>query len=222
MADPEILYCDNHLLVLNKPAGLLTQPNGTGSDSLEAFGKRYLKVRFSKPGNVFLEAVHRLDRPVSGVVLFARTSKALTRLHDAQRQGLFQKEYLALAEGKLGEGEWVDYLRHDANRAVADPSGKRCQLKYRALKNSRNYTLVKIILKTGRYHQIRAQFAYRGHPLVGDRKYGSSISNETLFLHHFSLGFPHPVTGELLAITAPLPPPWAPFVDASLASRAFQ
>jgi len=190
----EILYCDNHLLVLNKPAGLLTQPNQTSADSLEAFGKRYLKERFNKPGNVFLEAVHRLDRPVSGVVLFARTSKALSRLHDSQRNGLFQKHYLAIAEGDLDNGELIDHLKHDERRAAIDPNGKLCHLKYRALKNMSDYTLLKISLKTGRYHQIRAQFANRGHPLLGDRKYGSNSSFDTLFLHHLSLQIPHPIT----------------------------
>lgn len=208
--EPEIIYCDNHLLVLNKPAGLLTQPNQTASDSLEAFGKCYLKERFNKPGNVFLEAVHRLDRPVSGIVLFARTSKALSRLNEAQRQGHFLKEYLALAEGNLSSGEWIDYLRHDSNRAVADPNGKRCRLTFNSLQQKDRCTLVKIVLETGRYHQIRAQFALRGHPLVGDKKYGSSISTEMLFLHHCTLGFSHPVTGEHLKFSA-LPPPYWKF-----------
>ncbi|MCC5832697.1 MAG: RluA family pseudouridine synthase [Chlamydiales bacterium] len=206
--DPEIIYCDNHLLLLNKPAGLLTQPNQTSSDSLEAFGKRYLKERFKKPGNVFLEAVHRLDRPVSGIVLFARTSKALSRLHEAQRQGLFCKGYLALAEGELASGEWIDYLRHDSNRAVVDPNGKRCRLTYQAVTKIGACTLVKIFLETGRYHQIRAQFAHRGHPIVGDRKYGTNLEGEALFLHHHSLSFPHPTTGERLMFSLEPPRYW--------------
>ncbi len=199
--EPEVLFCDNHILVLNKPAGMLTQPNQTSADSLEAFGKLYLKERFNKPGNVFLEAVHRLDRPASGIVLFARTSKALSRLQKSQREGLFQKEYLAKAEGELTSGELIDFLRHDSNRAVIDPNGKRCHLKYEAIKSTREYTLLRISLYTGRYHQIRAQLAHKGHPLMGDQKYGSRFPRETFYLCHKKLSFPHPISGELLIFT---------------------
>lgn len=196
-----ILYCDNHLLVLDKPAGMLTQPNDSDDDSLEALGKQYLKDRFHKPGNVFLEAVHRLDRPVSGVVLFARTSKALSRLNQLQREGRFYKEYIAKVEGDLSDGEFVDYLKHVDHRAVIDPTGKRCHLTFEVLKDE---GLVRILLRTGRYHQIRAQFAHHGYPILGDQKYGGDPA-ERLFLHHHLLRFPHPISDEILSIRSSLP-----------------
>lgn len=200
----EILYCDNHLLVVNKPAGLLSQSDASGSSSMEELAKAYLKERFRKPGNVFLEAVHRLDRPVSGILLFARTSKALSRLNQAQREGLFQKEYVVLVEGALSEeGELVDYLRHDAHLAVVDPAGKECRLTYSVIKKKGDSTLLRVKLKTGRYHQIRAQFAFRGHPVVGDRKYGSQTASDVLFLHHHMFSFPHPISGEVLTFQSP-------------------
>lgn len=203
----EILFCDNHLLVVNKPAGLLSQPDASDSPSIEELAKAYLKERFQKPGNVFLEAVHRLDRPVSGILVFARTSKALSRLNQAQREGVFQKEYLALVEGLLAdEGELVDHLRHDAHLAVADPAGKECRLTYSVIEKRGDCTLLRVKLKTGRYHQIRAQFALRGHPVVGDRKYGSSTLSDLLFLHHNRLSFPHPISGEVQTIE--LEPHW--------------
>ncbi len=207
--DPEVLYCDNHLLVLEKPAGMLTQPNESEDDSLEAFGKRYLKERFSKPGNVFLEAVHRLDRPVSGVVVFARTSKALSRLNKAQREGLFHKRYIACVEGNLSDGEFVDYLLHDSHRAVVDPKGKRCVLHYHVLEHKDGMTLVEIDLKTGRYHQIRAQFAHNGHPIVGDVKYGSKREAKRVLLQHHILQAPHPISGEILTFKAKNDLDWA-------------
>lgn len=213
--EAEVLYCDNHLLVLNKPAGLLSQPNDSDADSLESIGKHYLKKKFQKPGNVFLEAVHRLDKQASGIVLFARTSKALSRLNQTQREGHFQKKYLALAEGRLSNGELIDYLRHDSYRAVVDPNGKRCHLKYRALKNESDYTFLKIYLLTGRYHQIRAQFAIKGHPLLGDRKYGSKFSHDIIFLHHSYLEFFHPVSKKNLVFRAALPHFWSAFIAAS-------
>ena len=195
-----ILFCDNHLLIMAKPAGLLTQPNESGEDSLEAQGKRYVKERFAKPGNVFLEAVHRLDKPVSGIVLFARTSKALSRLQKSQREGAFEKKYHALVEGTVTKGEWIDYLRHDDFRAVIDPAGKRCCLHYEALETDKETTLVEITLLTGRYHQIRAQCAHHGHPIVGDVKYDSKRKSSRLMLHHAHLTFPHPISGEALSL----------------------
>lgn len=219
--EPEVIFCDNHVLLLNKPAGLLTQPNQTTADSLEAWGKRYLKERFKKPGNVFLEAVHRLDRPVSGLVLFARTSKALRRLQEAQREDTFQKEYLALVEGSVSDGEYTDHLEHGEGRAFRSQNGKLSCLKFRALKKQRDYTLVQVTLLTGRYHQIRVQFASRGHPVLGDRKYGSSHTSKTLFLHHHAFTFPHPISGERSTYYAPLPASWTAYIGSPLA-RSFQ
>lgn len=217
MRDPEVIFYDNHLLVLNKPAGMLTQPNESSAPSLEAYGKAWLKNRFNKPGNVFCGAVHRIDRPVSGLVLFARTSKALSRLQAAQREGLFQKRYLAIIEGEIehDEQELEHYLFHDDFHArVVDsqvPGAKRSLLKYRALKKADGYTLLSILLETGRYHQIRAQFSASGYPIVGDRKYGSQASFDTIALHHYQLQAPHPITQAPCQWAADLPDHWASF-----------
>ncbi len=210
----KVLYVDNHLLALQKPAGLLCQPNDTPDPSLEAQGKAWVKKHFKKPGNVFLHAVHRLDRPVSGVVLFARTDKALSRLNASMRAGHFHKLYWALIEGSLPEDEGV--LEHhlvkeefSARLATAkDQDAKKCLLKYKIIKKKSRFSVVEIDLLTGRYHQIRAQFAAMGHPIVGDSKYGSTASPKTLFLHHLSLEFPHPVTHERLLVEAPVPAAW--------------
>lgn len=203
------IFCDSHLLVLSKPAGLLTQPSGTDRVSLEAFGKSWIKKKFNKPGNVFLEAIHRLDKPVSGIVVFARTSKALTRLQEAGRKGLFHKEYLACVEGKFeeSEGELEHWLLHRSHRAEVsfekNPEAKRALLHYAVLgtfaSGQRTYSLLKIRLLTGRYHQIRVQLGKEGHPIVGDSKYGSSDAAPCLMLHHYHFEAPHPVTKELLS-----------------------
>src|ERR1700733_2747633 len=198
-----LLYFDNPLLALNKSAGMLTQPNETTAPSLESFGKAWVKNHFKKPGDVFLEALHRLDKPVSGVVLFARTSKALSRLNGFIREGLFHKEYLAIVQGEFQEafqeeGVLEHYLRHDAfcaRLASAKSAGaKKCLLKYCVLNYVNGHTLLKISLITGRYHQIRAQLAAVGYPILGDTKYGCSHFSGPLCLHHRSLSFPHPIS----------------------------
>ena len=207
------LYCDNHLLAADKPGGLLTQPSGTDEDSLEAQAKLYVKVTYSKPGNVFLEAVHRIDRPACGIVLFARTSKALTRANQAMRQKSCAKVYRAILEGRPDKdsGTLTDWLRHDDFHAEIvrpdTPEAKPCTLQYRILKPlGTRRTLVEIALETGRYHQIRAQFASRGWPLVGDVKYGASAAyaNGAIALQHYQLTVPHPTTGEPLVIQSAL------------------
>ena len=211
---PKILFVDNHLLALQKPAGLLCQPNDTSDPSLEAEGKAWVKQHFKKQGNVFLHAVHRLDRPVSGVVLFARTDKALSRLNASMRAGHFHKLYWALIEGSLPKDAGV--LEHDLVKeefsarlaSVHDRDAKKCLLKYKTLKKFSHFSLVEVDLLTGRYHQIRVQLAAMGHPIVGDSKYGSHTASKILFLHHLSLEFPHPVTHESLLIEAPLPIAW--------------
>lgn len=211
---PEVLFCDNHLLVLSKPAGMLTQPNHTSDVSLECFGKKWLKKKFCKPENVFLEAIHRLDRPVSGIVLFARTSKALSRLQLAQRNTQFKKSYAALIEGSLecDEGILEHYLIHDAFQARvvrrSTPRAKKCRLEYRVVQKTESYTLVVVSLLSGRYHQIRAQFGAIDCPILGDQKYGSEATLDKLALHHGYLLFPHPISQENLTWQAPLPPHW--------------
>ena len=206
-----ILYIDNHLLFLDKPAGLLTQPSGTERDSLETQAKAWIKQEFNKPGAVFLEAAHRIDSVACGVVLFARTSKALSRLSSAIRAGKCQKEYRILVEGALpsNEGELRHWLRHDSHFAQVTkpnaPEAKLATLQYKLLKKRHDgLNLVQVILGTGRYHQIRAQFAAIGCPLAGDQKYGSSIhwNSDGIALQHYSLTIEHPVTHETLKISS--------------------
>lgn len=210
---PQILYEDNHLLVVNKPAGILTQPSGTNQENLEDICKAWIKDTYHKAGLVFLEAVHRLDKPVSGIVVFARTSKALSRLNASIRAHQFNKVYCAVVEGSPTQPEGVleHFLIHDdyQSRVVTEktPQAKLCRLHYRLLQKNEKYALLEIILETGRYHQIRAQLAASGHPIVGDTKYKSRYSflPHTIALHHSRLQFPHPVQDKLLEIHAPLP-----------------
>lgn len=209
-----VIYEDNHLLVVNKPAGILTQPSGTDQDSLEAQAKLYIKKHYNKPGNVFLGAVHRIDKPVSGLIIFARTSKALSRLQAAMREKKYTKIYHALVEGTLSpsEGTLEHYLIHDDYKATVakkdHPLAKFSRLHYKTLKIEKNISLVEIELETGRYHQIRVQFSDIGHPIVGDLKYGSKkrlMVPNAIALHHQSVTFIHPVTGVELTLKAPLP-----------------
>ncbi len=210
------LFEDNHLLILNKPAGLLTQPSGTEQDSLEQQAKNWLKMTYHKPGHVFLEAVHRLDKPVSGIVVFGKTSKALTRLNASMRAKQTRKIYWAWVEGSLStEGILEHFLVHDNFRArvvKADhPEGKLARLTYRILTRQEKRTLVEIELETGRYHQIRCQFATIGCPVWGDDKYGSShlYENEAIALHHKHLELIHPISNQILMIESPLPTAFA-------------
>lgn len=213
MSDIEILYHDNHQLVINKPAGLLTQPSGTDKESAEALAKQWVKEQFQKPGNVFLEAVHRIDKPVSGIVLFARTSKALSRLQESMRDKHSKKTYFALVEGivKNSSGTLEHYLVHDDFQAKVVNSkttnAKLARLHYKVVKTQNAQTLLEIVLETGRYHQIRVQLAAIGHPIVGDAKYGSktAFAPGAIALHHFRLEMPHPITGEMQCFEAPLP-----------------
>ena len=204
-------FLDNHLLVLDKPWGLLTQPSGTSEDSLEARGKAWLKEYFSKPGAVFLEAVHRIDRPVGGVVLFARTSKALSRLNTSQREGRFRKKYRALVHGCPGEsGRLVDWLVHGDHRAEVVKAGadgaRKCALEWHLLERRGDFSLLEIDLETGRYHQIRAQLGKAGFPIAGDVLYGGrkvpQAPPDGIALCSWSIAFPHPVGGEEMVITS--------------------
>ena len=177
-----------------------------------------MKEEYAKAGNVFLHAIHRIDRPVSGIVLFARTSKALSRLNNSLRDQLFQKEYLAVVEGEMShtKGELEHYLERGefATTVVTKetPGAKKCLLKYRVLKKKKGYSLLRISLLTGRYHQIRAQLSAFGYPILGDRKYGSKAPithpPTPLFLHHSALSFPHPITHEKTLYEAATPPNW--------------
>lgn len=185
------VYLDNHLLIVDKPPNIATQPD------LEDMCKAYLKEKFHKKGNVFLHAIHRLDKEVSGLVLFARTSKALSRLQASMRNREIVRIYHAEIMGhmKEKEGELVHFLKHGSHRAIIG-MGKEARLTYRVLKEKKATTLLEIKLDTGRYHQIRAQLAFVGHPIVGDSKYGAG--GEEMKLSHVRMSFVHPVTHQKL------------------------
>lgn len=212
LSDSEIQFCDNHILVAVKPAGLLTQPNGTKDPSLEAFLKEWVKKEYKKPGNVFLHAVHRLDRPVSGLVLFARTSKALSRLNELQRNLEIQRIYIAEVMGQMpfDSGKLDHYLIHGDHKALigkeGDPDAKHARLSYEVVRRNPHSTHVRVELETGRYHQIRAQFSASGHPILGDAKYGAKGALKSgIHLHSFETSFRHPTTKELLTFKTPPP-----------------
>jgi 23S rRNA pseudouridine1911/1915/1917 synthase len=207
------LFEDNHLLVLNKPPGLLTQPSGTDQDSLEQQAKAWIKTIYHKPGHVFLQAVHRLDKPVSGIVIFAKTSKALSRLNASMRAKQISKTYWAWVEGSIDSdgGILEHWLVHDefhAKRVESDhPEGKVARLTYQVLQRKKGRTLLQIELATGRYHQIRLQFSASGHPVWGDRKYGGTqqYMPDAIALHHRCLQLPHPISQTWLMVEAPPP-----------------
>jgi 23S rRNA pseudouridine1911/1915/1917 synthase len=215
----EILYVDNHLLVVNKPCGLPTQPSQEHRDSLECRAKAWIKQEYSKPGQVFLHAVHRLDRPVSGAVLFARTSKALSRLNASIRARESQKTYHAIVHGHPPvSGDLRHFLAHRRMRAdvvsASADGAKEARLSFTRVALVAELALLEIALHTGRYHQIRAQFSAIGHPIVGDQKYQAPGSRgDGIALHHSRLVIPHPTKREPLAIAAtwPVRSPWAQF-----------
>lgn len=217
-----VLFEDNHCLAVLKPARLLTAGDETGDESLFELAKAYLKTRYNKPGNVFLGLVHRLDRPVSGVILLARTSKAAARLSEQFRAGTVRKTYLALVEGQVAaaEVELGDWLvkNEAANLVKVVPTdaegGKWSVLRYRRLKPGRGVTLLEVTPLTGRSHQIRVQLAQSGHPIRGDSKYGSTHrGGGTIALHAASLTFEHPVRREPLTVSAPMPEDWQTLLE---------
>lgn len=210
-----ILYEDNHLLVINKTPGMLVQGDKTMDTPLVDIAKEYLKKKYQKPGNVFLGVVHRLDRPTSGVLVFARTSKALTRLNEQFRSRTVQKTYWALVEGTqlLQKDRLINWLVRNTkqNKSYAHtkevPNAKRAQLDYEVKKILNRFSLLSIDLHSGRHHQIRAQLASIGCAIKGDLKYGAkrSNSNGSIHLHARTLTFDHPTTKESLHIIAPPP-----------------
>ncbi len=211
----DILYEDNHLLAVNKHCGDLVQTDPEGNSSLEEEIKAYLKIRDRKPGDVFLGVVHRIDRPVSGAVLFAKTGKALARLNQMLREHRIRKIYWAITEHAPDqvEGRLRHYLVRDSrtnrSRAYDAPhnEGKEALLDYRLLGCSTRYNLLEIELVTGRHHQIRCQLGKIGCPIKGDLKYGAERSNRDggISLHSRSINFIHPVRKEPIRITAPVP-----------------
>lgn len=200
----EVVFLDNHLLVVNKPVGMPTQENPFDEVDLETEAKKFLKKKFQKPGEVFLEAVHRLDKPASGLVLFARTNKALSRLNEYMREKKIKKTYFALVEGFLDqkEGELKHFLIHGDYRAVvakeSDAKAKLAKLHYKEVGILKEKSLLKIRLETGRYHQIRAQLAAIGCPVLGDQKYGAKEKQNRIFLHHGELQFSHPISKKIM------------------------
>ena len=200
-----VVYEDNHIIVVNK----------TGDTPLSETVKLYLKEKYQKPGNVFIGVTHRLDRPVSGLVIFAKTSKALTRLNEMFRAGEVKKTYWAVVKNapKESEGELVHFLvrNEKQNKSYAYdkevPNSKKAVLDYRLIGRSENYYLLEVDLKTGRHHQIRCQLAKMGCPIKGDLKYGSPRSNPdgSICLHARRVRFVHPVSKELIELKAPLP-----------------
>ncbi|HPC98822.1 MAG TPA: RNA pseudouridine synthase [Bacteroidales bacterium] len=211
----QILYEDNHLIAVNKKASDLSQGDSSGDEPLDARIKRYLAVKYNKPGEVFLGVVHRLDRPVSGVVLYARTSKALARMNEIFRTREVRKIYWAVVSEKppQAEGRLENYLRKNEKQNKSfvynEPSEgtRRAELTYKLAGVSERYYLLEIELHTGRHHQIRAQLAAAGMPVKGDLKYGAKRSNPdgSISLHARSLQFIHPVKKEEILIIAPLP-----------------
>ena len=223
-----ILYEDNHLLIFNKRAGEMTQGDKTGDEPLPETLKAYIAARDSKPGEVFLGVPHRLDRPVSGVVVFAKTSKALGRMTEAFRTSEVRKTYWALLTKRPAEESstlenWLvrnekmnkSFVRKAPLDGPAPEGAKKASLSYRILGSSERYHLVEIDLHTGRHHQIRCQMASIGCPIKGDLKYGAPRSNKDggICLHARKICFTHPVRKEPLTVTAPLPSSWKAIAD---------
>lgn len=210
-----ILYEDNHIIAVNKSTSEIVQGDKTGDEPLSETIKKYIKEKYNKPGDVYLGVTHRLDRPVSGVVLFARTSKALTRLNEMFKTQQVKKTYWAIVKNKpenpAGRLEHFLLRNEKQNKSYAHdkfvPNAKQAALTYKLIGQSDTYCLLEIELETGRHHQIRCQLAKMGCPIKGDLKYGSPRSNPNggISLHARSVEFIHPVSKELVRITAPVP-----------------
>ena len=211
----DIIFEDNHLLVVNKDPGMLVQGDKTGDINLVDAGKEYIRKKYNKPGNVFLGLVHRLDRPVSGLVILARTSKALERMNAQFREKSMEKIYWAITEKvpENLEGRLVHWLTKDRNKNIVKASVKerkgsvKAELSYRTISHISQYFLLEINLHTGRFHQIRAQLAYFDCPVKGDIKYGSPkpLPDGSIALHARQLTFLHPVKKEKMVLRADLP-----------------
>ena len=218
----KVIYEDNHIIIVYKESGEIVQGDKTGDAPLSDTVKTYIKERYAKPGAVFLGVVHRLDRPVAGLVVFARTSKALSRLNDMFRKGEVHKTYWAIVEmrkeeGNTGKEDWVT-LEHwltrneQQNKSYAHdrevPGAKKAVLRYRTLADGDRYKLLEVQLLTGRHHQIRCQLAAAGHPIKGDLKYGARRSNPdgSISLLAHRIEFVHPVSKQVIRVESPLPP----------------
>ncbi|MCM4160244.1 RluA family pseudouridine synthase [Antarcticibacterium flavum] len=220
----QVLYEDNHVIIVNKRPGDIVQGDKTGDEPLSEVVKEYIKEKYNKPGNVYLGVVHRLDRPTSGIVLFSRTSKALPRLNKLFKDKEAKKTYWAVVKNPPPntEGSLTHYLKRNPkqNKSYAHikevPESKKALLDYRILKKLHNYYLLEIDLHTGRHHQIRSQLSAIGCPIKGDLKYGFDRSNKdaSIHLHARRLSFTHPVSKEAIEVVAP--PPEDPVWDACL------
>ena len=193
----EILYEDNHLLVVVKPTYVLSQSDGSDTKDMLTILKKYLKEKYNKPGNVYLGLVHRLDKEVGGVMVFAKTSKAASRLSEQVRLHQFEKYYLAVVKGKVESNTYKDKILREEYQSKIDEKGKEAILSFETLKVIDNNSLVKIKLLTGRHHQIRVQFSARGHYLLGDKRYGKK-GEFPLAFYAYHLAFYHPITKEKL------------------------
>ena len=217
----KVLFEDNHIIVAIKPAGVLSQGDGSNAPDMLTILKAYIKEKYQKPGEVYLGLVHRLDRPVSGVMVFARTSKAASRLSEQIRNRRVEKIYRCVVNGVLeGEGRLENFISKDESRNIVTvidsekPGFKASYLDYRALAAKNGMTLTEVKLGTGRSHQIRAQMAHAGHPLLGDQKYGKKYDRtKDIALEAYKLSFEHPVKREFITFEAPIPEsyPWSLF-----------
>ena len=201
-----IIYEDNHLLVIEKPINIPVQKDNTNDIDLITMLKDYRKKNENKPGEAYLGLVHRLDRPVGGIMVFAKTSKAASRLSDQIRTNTFHKTYLTVIQGVIPkEGVFEDYLvkneKENISYVTSKEKGKYSKLEYKLLNTKDNLSLVRINLITGRSHQIRVQFSSRNHPLIGDSKYGDNPNNISIALYAESITFNHPTTKEKLTFT---------------------
>ncbi len=211
----QVIHEDNHLIVVNKRVGDIVQGDKTGDKPLSDIVKEYIKDKYNKPGEVFLGVVHRLDRPTTGIVVFARTSKALSRMNELFSNRETQKTYWAVVKNKpvKSQGKLVHYIRRNEKNNTSKahlnevPDSKLASLEYKIIKELTNYTALEIELHTGRHHQIRAQLAAIGSPIKGDLKYGFDRSNPDggIHLHARKLCFTHPVSKEAITIIAPTP-----------------
>lgn len=211
----EVLFEDNHIIVVSKSSSEIVQGDKTGDKPLSETVKDYIKEKHKKPGNVFLGVVHRLDRPVSGIVLFAKTSKALSRLNEMFREGKVNKKYWAIVKNRPATpvGKLTHYLikneKQNKSYAYAQPkaNGKKAELEYREIASSDNYFILEVNLLTGRHHQIRTQLSKMGCSIKGDLKYGAPRSNPngSISLHARFISFVHPVTKEEVSFEAPCP-----------------
>ena len=197
-----VIYEDNHIIVVEKPANIPSQKDNTNDIDMLTIIKDYLKEKYDKKGNVYLGLVHRLDRPVGGIMVFAKTSKAASRLSDQIRKNEFKKTYIAIVDGvlKQKQGTWKDYLIKNEKTNITTTTtkgrGKEAILDYKVIDEKNNLSMLKINLKTGRSHQIRVQTSSRGYPIVGDSKYGKNEGKINIALFAYELSFIHPTKKE--------------------------